>query len=208
MHIRALFCISFAVIVGFCRAGDVPLKNAGFETGNLDGWDRATPEAAFAVSETGAHSGGFSLRCSGVADSKHNAFCHAVQALEVEPIPGARYRVSGWVRGTIRPGEKKSARLAVRQVDAEDKTIRYAEIWLRPDADEWTAVTKVFRAETGAVRFQIYVILSNLTEADVVYVDDINFLDVDNLGPPISVVPLPFPAVRGTRPGRMWTPST
>ncbi len=40
------------------------------------------------------------------------AFGHLVQSLDVEPLPGTRYRMSSWVRGAIHWGDK-TARLAV-----------------------------------------------------------------------------------------------
>ncbi len=199
MPTRLWIALTLTLTLTACFADDVPLKNPGFETGNLDGWDRVVPETTFAASEETAHSGGFSLRCQGDPEDRYNAFCHLVQPLDVEPLPGTRYQISGWVRGAIRPGEK-SARLAVRQVNAQDTTISYAEIWLQPDADQWREVTRVFRAEASAVKLELYVILSNLTAEDVFHLDDISFAALDSLGQRVSVVPPQFSGIAGETP--------
>ncbi|MCD6360849.1 MAG: aldo/keto reductase, partial [Armatimonadetes bacterium] len=47
-------------------------------------------------------------------------------------------------------------------------------------------------AAPGAVRLQVYVILSNLTADDVIYLDDITFTALDALGEPVRVTLLPF----------------
>jgi hypothetical protein len=199
MHTRPWVAVALALTLGACFADEVALKNPGFETGNLDGWEHVVPETTFGASEEVAHTGGFSLRCQGDPEHRYNAFCHLVQSLDVEPLPGTRYQISGWVRGAIHRGDK-SARLSVRQVNAQDTTISYAEIWLQPDADEWREVTKIFRAEAGAVKFQVYVILSNLTAEDVFHLDDISFAALDSLGERVSVVSPPFSNIAGGAP--------
>ncbi|MBT3290832.1 MAG: hypothetical protein HN380_26035 [Victivallales bacterium] len=201
MFTRPMIALALTLTVGVSFPDEVVLKNPGFETGKLDGWDRPVPETTFQVSEETAHSGGFSLRCQGDSKHQYNPFAHFVQTVDIEPIPGTRYQITGWVRGVIRRG-KKSARLSVRQVNAKDTTISYAEIWLQPGADEWREVTRVFRAAEGAVKFQVYVILSNLTAEDVVFLDDIRFDAIDALGKPVSVVPPAFSGRAGKMPGR------
>ncbi len=169
----------------------VQLDNAGFEAGRLDGWERAVPAALFEVTDEAAHSGRFCLRAHGDPEERYNGFAHLVQSVGVTPIPGARYEISGWVRGRIAPG-KKSARLAVREVSAEDTTVCYDEVWLAPEPDRWQRVSHRFRARQGAVRFQVYVILSELAREDVVHLDDIEFAAVDAPGEPVTVAPPAF----------------
>ncbi len=177
---------------GCALAAPVPLLNAGFETGALDGWEPPVPESLFAVTDEAAHSGGFSLRAHGDPDERYNDFAHLVQQIEMTPIPGARYEIEGWVRGSVVPGAGKSARLSIREVNAEGTTIRYNEAWLQPEPDSWQRVTHRFRAADGAVAFQVYVILSNLTAEDVLYLDDITVEALDGLGRPVTAQPPAF----------------
>jgi len=185
-------CLALLALSGAPGAARlVALSNPGFEAGGLDGWERAVPEELFAVTDEVAHSGGFSLRAHGDPEHRYNGFAHLVQTVDVTPIPGARYEVSGWVRGAITPG-RRSARLSVREVNAEDTTIRYQEAWLQPDPEHWERVSQRFRASDGAVGFQVYVILSDLSAEDVVYLDDIALEAIDSLGEPVTAQPPAF----------------
>lgn len=181
-----------ALLVQPAAAQMIELQNAGFETGALDGWERAVPEEQFAVTDEAAHTGGFALRAHGNPEHEYNSFAHLVQSVDVTPIPGARYEIAGWVRGQILPGEGKSARLSVRQVSADDTTIRYDDMPLKPSPDRWDEVRHRFAAVDGAAHFQVYVILSNLTADDVVLLDDIEFTAIDALGEPVTAEPAAF----------------
>lgn len=196
---RTIFWAAMATAIACTMAWAEPvvveLRNPGFETGSLDGWDRAVPEELFEVTDRHARSGGFSLRAHGDPEHRYNAFAHLVQTVEIVPISGARYQIAGWVRGNIVRAGGKSARLAVRQVDADDRTIRYEEAILLPVGDQWQRVSHRFQAVDGAVLFQVYVILTNLTRDDVVFLDDIELLAIDALGEPVSAEPPPFSGV-------------
>ncbi len=192
MGCARLAVLVLALSLCFAHADEVPLLNAGFETGALDGWEPPVPALLFAVTDELAHSGGFSLRAHGDPDERYNGFAHLVQQVELAPIPGARYEIAGWVRGTVTPGADRSARLAIREVNAEGTTIRYDEVWLQPESDSWRHVSQRFRAADGAVAFQVYVILSNLTPDDVIYLDDITLKALDSLGEPVTAQPPAF----------------
>lgn len=170
----------------------VPLRNAGFETGGLDGWDRAVPEELFSVSDENPHSGGFCLRAHGDPEHQYNGFGHLVQRLELTPIPGASYEISGWARTEAALAGGKSARLAIREVSADDTTIRYNDAHIASTAGLWSRVATRFRATGGAVRFDVYVILSNLGSDDVIFVDDIELVALDAVGEPVTAEPPAF----------------
>lgn len=194
------WCLAGLLLVtlaGLAGAEEVALRNPGFETGALDGWAPPVPEEQFRVTDEVARTGSFALRAHGDPEHRYNSFAHLVQPLDLTPIPGARYEISGWVRGAISPGDK-SARLAIRQVSAEGITIRYDEAWLEPDPERWEHVRQQFRAAGSAVAFQLYVILSNLAAEDVIYLDDIAFHALDGVGEPVTANP---PAFSGGGPG-------
>ena len=177
----------------------VGLRNTGFEAGDLAGWDRVHPAHLFGVTDAAAHSGRFALRGRGDPTSKYNGFAHLVQPVPITPIPGTRCRITGWVRGHIKRG-RRSARLSVRMVDADGKTIRYAETWLRPKPDRWQPVSQVFRVSEDAVKLQVYVILSALDADDEVLLDDIAFDKLYAHAAPVTVRPPEFSLARSALP--------
>ncbi len=178
--------------LGWAVPVQVPLRNAGFETGALDGWDRAVPAELFSVSDAGAHSGGFCLRVSGDPEHEYTAFTHLAQAVDLTPIPGGSYEISAWVRSEIAMVEGRSARVAVRQVSADDTTLDYANAGVPSGTGEWRQISHRFRASGGAVRFDVYVIASNLGPEDALFVDDIDLIALDGTGNPVTVQPPPF----------------
>ncbi|MBT7162656.1 MAG: hypothetical protein HN904_07745, partial [Victivallales bacterium] len=51
MFTRPMIALALTLTVGVSFPDEVVLKNPGFETGKLDGWDRPVPETTFQVSE-------------------------------------------------------------------------------------------------------------------------------------------------------------
>ncbi|GEM_PF-5094752 len=187
-----LLALALIATTAWAAPVEVPLRNAGFETGALDGWDRAVPAELFSVSDADAHSGGFCLRVTGDPEHEYTAFTHLAQAVDLTPIPGASYEISARVRSDIAMVEGRSARIAVRQVSAEDTTLEYANAAVPSGTGEWTRISHRFRASGGAARFDVYVIASNLRREDALFVDDIELMALDGTGNPVTVQPPPF----------------
>lgn len=164
------------------------VRNGGFEEG-LKAWE--TPVAQqFTVSREQPHGGTACLVGSGVAGAEPVAWAHLAQTLPGQPFGGLRYRLAGMVRGTPLASPRR-ARLAVREVGADDKTITYHEIELRPTAD-WRPVSHEFRASAGADKLQAYVILSHLEAADRVALDDLQVVCLEGDLKPLTARPLGF----------------
>ncbi len=165
--------------------------NADFETGTFEHWRTHMPPPFFRVTSDVVHNGQFALRGQGSPGHRYNGFAFVVQPLKLTPVPGARYRIAGHARAKLAPG-KKRVQLAVREVDADGKTIRYAGPHIKANTSGWRRYSHAFRASDGAVAFQVYIILSDLEKTDVVHFDDIGFDCLSPVKAPVTVQPKPF----------------
>ena len=193
----ALF-VSLLFVAGAASA-NVKEYTLDFADGELAGWESPYLGTFFSLTDETVHTGRFALQGRGDPEHRNNDFIFLRYDLDLTPIPGARYSIAGQVRGKVAPGNKRAA-LAVREADADDKTIRYHEALMEPSAEQWTPVSRTFRVSEGTTSLQIYVILSNLDTTDRIYLDDIRFTALDVTGLPLTARPLPFSG----RTGRVW----
>ncbi|HAH86614.1 MAG TPA: hypothetical protein DCL60_04510, partial [Armatimonadetes bacterium] len=160
-------------------SADNILTNAGFESGKLTPWQQAQGKNAgfeyFTISKQTPHSGTYCVYGRGNTETRYNGFTTLVQDVELKPERGASYRISGFAKAAFTAGSGKKVSIAVREVDAEGKTIRYQDVQIDPAKTDWTSYVKVFTVSDKTVSFAVYIILNNLNNNEGVYFDDIAF---------------------------------
>jgi len=178
ISIFILFLI-FSVFLARIARGENFVKNGGFETGKFSPW--TLPQQShtilhwFSISDGVSYEGKYSICAQGQPYNKYNSFNTLVQKINIKPIPGALYRISGYAKANISPGEKKKVSIAVREIDAQGLSICYQEAFVAPNKNEWTFYSKTFIASKKTVAFAVYLILRNLDKKDIVYFDNISF---------------------------------
>lgn len=171
-----------ATVLPVMGAGNL-LKNGDFEQGSLTGWTSNQQGGGrvklFEITTSPAQ-GKYALVCRGDQANKYNGFITLVQPLEVKVAEGGQYLFQGSVKPEVKPGAGKSFALAVRQVDGKGGSLSYVRIPVKLDAQEWTPYLKQFTVSPKAEALQMYLIASNLTGEDRVYVDNISFVSLDD----------------------------
>lgn len=180
----SLFTVS-VLAANLCQNGD-------FETGTLSGWTTPFQGSFRVVQGEAPHSGQHFLEATGGPHRDGSGWAYLVQSLTRAPVPGVRYRLTGWLRGQVSSGQGKWAALAVRQISSSGATLGFHTAAAELSPTEWRRAARTFTIAEGTATLQVMVVLADCEASDWLAVDDIAVEAVDEIPIPIRAAPAPF----------------
>ena len=182
---KILYVMILATCIGSLNAANNLLRNGGFENGSLNYWEskqQAGNKKKLFTLTLSAKSGRFAICASGNKQNKYNGFTTLVQNIEARVIKGKQYQLQCFAKANVKNTNGKNFSIAIRQVNAKGGSVVYTKIPIVLKKDSWEYYVKQFTPHKDTVKFQAYLIASNLSSEDKVYIDDICFSLVQSAG--------------------------
>lgn len=193
---RYAFLLPAALGLTLCASEEL-VRNGDFEKG-LAPWkceQRRGGKKDLHVLSPQTKFGKVCLRASGDPENKYNSFIALVQDL-----PGldkeTEYRFQVKARPAVSAPEGKSFKVAIRQADGKGTGLGYTGFTLKLSGDTWQTYEMRFKPDRRAESCRMYLIGSNLTQEDAVYVDDVSLS-------PLVDAPAFDPAQKKEEPGKI-----
>lgn len=181
----------FALCCGSSLLGSNTLLNGNFEKGNLSSWrsnqQRYGKVKLFKITKGNSKTTGkYSLKSCGDLKNKNNNFITLVQNIKITPSPEKTYCLRGLIKAQVKKPYGKSARMAIREVDARGNTVGYQNVQIDLCNSNYTFYEKEFSPSKRTKAFQVYLVLSGFSSKDFVFWDNLSFSQKKTLGKPFD----------------------
>ncbi|MBQ9804056.1 MAG: hypothetical protein IJW35_04340 [Lentisphaeria bacterium] len=179
------FALSALLSLGCAVASAGLIRNGDFENGKLDGW--TSPQQPFGQVELFKvvpggrnNSSKFHLRSCGDESNSYNKFITLVQDINVMPSPDKKYVFGGFAQAQLRSDGGKYVKIAIREVDANGKTVVYQELPLTLHDSPYVLQEKIFSPAKQTKKLQFYLVQIGLSKDDVIHWDNLFFSEYGN----------------------------
>ncbi|MFA6930236.1 MAG: hypothetical protein WCT05_07915, partial [Lentisphaeria bacterium] len=125
------------------------------------------------------------LRVNGDSENQYNSFIALVQPLPVLDKKTV-YLFQVKVRSAIEDATGKEFKVAIRQANADDAGLGYTGFTINLAESSWRNYDMRFSPDKRAASYALYILGSNLTSEDTVFVDDVSFSPLVETTPPFD----------------------
>jgi hypothetical protein len=132
-----------------------------------------------AVIPNSARNGFFLLVCNGDIYNKYNDFIALYRKIDQPLDVNSRYKLSIVAKAVVNYRAGKKFCVALRQLDANKKTISYKKVYVELKKSEQNTYSLEIKPDPKSKKYQLYLISHYLTAKDKIYIERISLKKLD-----------------------------